>query len=57
MAEASLGVRPGLSTRKILHPEKMRRDKVVPSDVRKDRRFVDIDVPLDRHENEHYALS
>ena len=28
-----VGARPGLGTRNILHPEKMRGDKTVPTDV------------------------
>ncbi len=34
MAEATRGARPGLGSGQVLHPEQMRRDKIVPSDVR-----------------------
>ena len=38
-----------LGSREVLHPEKMRRDKSVPGDVRQDRRFERLSVPGDRH--------
>jgi hypothetical protein len=50
MAEATdRGAWPRVWTGHILHPEQMRRDKIVPTDVRKHSRFEGLDAPRERH--------